>query len=228
MSFKISNLFHLPSNTYTQDDVCWIKIVVCFLKAISQQAAHLLVNLRGKVKQAQFLCMPSWTDCHICAWTITSLLIPKYSFLVTLPLCFTYSASQFLSVYQPAISKYKALTTSLSLNFITDPINPCPLSSLYPPLSASSPSPCLLHLLRSCHPCFSPLLPILRTHFSYPNIHLISLSAGPSFNPHLLQDCVETTPVKWGIKGKERKGEKQELIRGWIGQQPTRQSRRGG
>lgn len=34
--------------------------------------------------------------------------------------------------------------------------------------------------------------------------------------------CVEITPVKWGTKGKERKGEKQGLITGWIGQRPTR------
>lgn len=45
-----------------------------------------------------------------------------------------------------ACSKFSALTAPLSLNFVTDLFNSCPLSLPYPPLSVWLPSLCLLHL----------------------------------------------------------------------------------
>lgn len=104
-----------------------------------------------------------------------------------------------VSFYQPAIStssKFTSLTTSLRLNFVTA-FPP----SLYPPLSASLPSPSLLGRSISVSP-----LPLLPLRYASILIFVISAFSHPPYLPvigGLLQpspgnmslDCDETTPV---------------------------------
>lgn len=76
------------------------------------------------MKQAQFLCMPSWTNCHICAPTITKLLILKHGFHMTFSqiFCFLLFSCQFLSTSlyilqiqpSPLLSVLILVTESLS------------------------------------------------------------------------------------------------------------------